>query len=113
MTGKRERQLSQLAIGINAVVAAELVVYFGSVILFPTNSANLGFAFLTILMLVSAACALANLIVLTPLVTRGKSVKQWQYRFAILMLAVSALYLAFIIFPLTAGLFAPVHGPTS
>jgi cytochrome bd-type quinol oxidase subunit 2 len=105
MTAKREKQLKQLAVAINAVVAAELGVYGVSVLVFPAAPGNIAFAFLSTFVLVSAACALANLIVLTLLVTRAKSIKQWQHRFAILLLAVSLLYLGFMIFPLATGVF--------
>lgn len=106
MTAKRERRLKQVAVAINAVVAAELVAYGASQLLFPSASGNFAFAFLSIFMVVTAACALGNLIVLTPLVTRAKSVKQWQHHFALVVIAVSALYLAFIIFPLVSGAFS-------
>lgn len=104
MTAKRERQLKQLAYVINGIVLADLVVYYGSQLFVPATVGNVGFAVFSIFLPVLAACALANLVVLTPLVTRAKSIKQWQHRFALLLLAVSALYLAFIILPLGAGL---------
>ena len=100
MTTKREKKLAQLAIAINAVIAAELVVYFGSILLIPPASGSFSFAFLTIFMIVTGTGALANLIVLTPLVTRGKNINRGHHRAALATLGVSVLYLAFIIFPL-------------
>lgn len=104
MTAKREKQLTQVAIAINAIIAAELVVYFAAWLLIPPASGALGFAFLTIFMIVTGTGALANLIVLTPLVTRSKSIKRGRHRAALLMLGASMLYLAFIIFPLAGGI---------
>ena len=104
MTRKREKQFKQLAIAINAVVAAELVVYFGSLFLLPGTAGSVTVAFLTVFIIVTATAALANLIVLTPLVTRGKTVKPQAYKAALAVMAISILYLAFIIFPLAGSL---------
>jgi hypothetical protein len=108
MTAKRQKQLTRLAIVINAIIAAELVVYFGSVLLIPPSSGAFSFAFLTIFMIVTGTGALANLIVLTPLVTRGKAIKRGHHRVALALLGVSLLYLAFVL-PLAGAAISGGH----
>jgi hypothetical protein len=106
VTAKFERRLKALALTINAVVLAELVVYVLGGTLFGANFTGAGYALLNLFLVITAACALMNIVILSLLIMRGRTLKPTGRRWSLLLIMVSALFLAFAAFPLVSGLSA-------